>query len=554
MAPTVALCLLAAVAMAVALWLHARLRGQAAAFVQTRRQLEESRERLQLALDGADEALWDWNVQERRTYYSDRWSRMLGYSPEEIGESVEVFDRLVHPEDLAASVRKLEAHMRGETGTYQAEFRMRTRDGAWRWIQARGKVVARDAAGAPVRVAGTHLDVTSQKECAAALAQARDAALAASRSKSAFLANMSHEIRTPMNGIIAIAELLLETVPGEPQRGYAEIVRNSGEALLALLNDILDFSKIEAGELHIESTPFDLPQAVRQTVDLFALAAERKNIPIAVEIAPETPSWVAGDPWRLRQVLMNLVGNALKFTGRGGIAVRCRPVPDDSGRIGVEFEVSDTGVGMDPATIGSLFRPFTQADDSTTRRYGGTGLGLAISKQLVELMHGRIEASSVPGQGSTFRFTAGLDRPASSAVAETDPGDAAPREAVLPARILLAEDNAINQKVLSHLLAHLGHSVEIVSSGREAVEAAGAGRYDAILMDCQMPEMSGYEATRLIREQDASGRRLPIIALTANAMSTDRDRCLAAGMDDYLSKPVKIDTLSRVLERWLAEP
>ena len=551
-----ALCLLAAVVIAAVLFilrLRGRLRAQAAAFKRATRQLEESRERLQLALDGADEAFWDWNVKEHRTLYSERWSQMLGYSPEEIGNSVEIWERLVHPEDLAPAMRKLQDHMEGLSETYQAEFRMQARDGSWRWIQARGKVVTRAADGSPARVAGTHMDVTEQKQLAAALAQARDAALAASRAKSSFLANMSHELRTPMNGIIGVSELLLKTACDEQQREYAEIVRSSSEALLAILNDILDFSKIEAGELQVECTPFDLHGVLQQTADLFSLTVANKKLSMAVEIAPDVPSWVAGDPGRLRQVLVNLLGNALKFTERGRISLRCWRVPDDSGRLGVEFEISDTGVGIDPAVIDSLFRPFTQADESTTRRYGGTGLGLAISKQLVELMHGRIQATSVPGEGSTFRFTVALEPPAADSVAEMERHDTAPRAAARPAHILLAEDNLVNQRVISHLLSHLGHSVDIVPNGREAVAAAGSGRYDAILMDCHMPEMSGYEAAPLIRQQDHSGRRPPIIALTASALPADRGRCLEAGMDDYVSKPVNLETLSKVLDEWLAD-
>lgn len=536
------------------LYLRRKLRSQAVAFGEAQRQLEVSRDQLRLALDGADEGLWDWDVKEHRTYYSERWSRMLGFSPEEIGSSVDAWERLVHPDDRLTAIRKLDIHMEGKSEAYQAEYRMQSKDGGWRWIQARGKVVTRSADGSPVRVAGTHLDITEQKKLAGALAKARDEALAASRSKSAFLANMSHEIRTPMNGIVGIAELLLITSLDEQQRRYAGIIRSSSEALLAILNDILDFSKIEAGQMQMECRPFDLHDLMRRTADLFVLTAASKKLAMSVEIADDVPSHVSGDAGRLRQVLTNLLGNAMKFTERGRVSIRCRRASNDPERVGIEFEISDTGLGIEPAVLDTLFRPFAQADESTTRRYGGTGLGLAICKQLVELMHGHIHATSVPGEGSTFRFIIELQPTLAAGTVENDLDNSLPRAETRRAHILVAEDNAINQKVIAHLLEHLRHSVEIVTNGREAIMAAESRSFDIILMDCQMPEMGGYEAARLIRQGTGPGRRTPIIALTANALSTDRERCIEAGMDDYVSKPVKLDTLTKVLDKWLVEP
>jgi PAS domain S-box-containing protein len=530
--------------------LHRRLRSQRAAFLLAQKLLEENREQLQLALDGANEALWDWKVKENQTYYSDQWSRMLGYSPEEIGRSVDIWEQLVHPEDVQDTSRKLQAHLEGVTDNYQAEFRMRTREGGWRWIQARGKVVARAADGSPARVAGTHLDVTEYKEITEALAKARDAALAASRAKSSFLANMSHEIRTPMNGIIGTSELLLESAQDERQRELAEIILFSSTALLTILNDILDFSKIEAGKLQMERAPFDLHAAVRQSLNLFSPAAGRKKLSLTAEIDPTVPCWIWGDSGRLRQILLNLIGNALKFTEQGGVAVRCRRVASSENSLQVEFEINDTGPGMGSEVLDLLFQPFQQADGSITRRHGGTGLGLAISKHLAELMHGSITVSSVAGEGSTFRLT--LDVSEAPAATPVAPRRTSGKPSTLvSARILLAEDNPVNQKVAALMLQRLGHSVDIVSNGREAIEAAGREHYDAILMDCQMPQVSGYEATRQIRCSAGAGPRPPIIALTANSMSADREACLEAGMDDYVRKPVTLEALANVLDKWM---
>lgn len=534
-----------------ALRMHSRMRAQSIAYKNAQQLLEESHERLELALDGANEALWDWDIKANRTYYSERWSQMLGFSPQEIGDSVDMWGCLVHPEDFAAATQKLEAHLAGASENYQAAFRMKTKQGDWRWIQARGKVVARASDGSPVRVAGTHLDVTEQKELARALADARDAALAASKAKSAFLASMSHEIRTPMNGIIGISELLLEGSVDQQQRAYAEIIRDSSEALLTIVNEVLDFSKIEAGEMSIDYQPVDLHAVLRQAADLFSVAAKRKNVAVNLEITPDVPTNVSADAGRLRQVLVNLLGNALKFTSCGSVSLCCRTVPNSSQHSSIEFEISDTGIGMEPAVLTTLFRPFIQADATTSNRYGGTGLGLAISKQLVELMHGSIQVTSVAGKGTTFRVLLPLQQ---STLPRRHLGKVeidAQISGLCRAHILVAEDDLINQTVIKHMLTRLGHTVDIVSDGQKAVEATRSTEYDVILMDCQMPEMNGYEAARLIRQRYGSVDRPPVIALTANAMATDRQDCIDAGMDDYIAKPVSLRTLTKVLDPWL---
>jgi PAS domain S-box-containing protein len=430
----------------------------------------------------------------------------------------------------------------------------------------------RDADGKPVGFLAISRDCTARKEAEFEAARARDAAEAANRAKSEFLANMSHEIRTPMNGIIGMTDLALDTTLTAYQADCLKTVRISAESLMTILNDVLDFSKIESRKLTLEAVRFVLADVIGEALKPLGVSAGQKGIKLLCDVAPDLPASVVGDPVRLKQVVINLIGNAIKFTDQGEVVLSIREESRSEDSIRVHFSVRDTGIGIPADKHAAIFEAFHQADGSTTRRFGGTGLGLTISSTLVALMDGRIWVESEPGVGSAFHFTAAFKRAvegdavvdetrlASSCVlilddhvdrAQTPPVPSAePRSsAVRPASVLVAEDNVVNQRVVSGLLSRRGHRVVIVSDGQEAVAATGREPFDIVLMDVQMPGMGGFEATAAIRDREReTGQHLRIVAMTAHAMNGDRERCLAAGMDGYLSKPIDSKLLFESVE------
>jgi two-component system sensor histidine kinase/response regulator len=648
--------------------------------------VKQSEERFQLVSRATDDGLWDWNLETNAVWFNESFGALLGYLPGQLPPSREVWTLGIHPEDYEALMAGLNAFFGSKEKTWSGEYRFRRANGTYAIVLDRGHVV-RDAGGRPLRMVGSFMDISERKHIEQELARARDTALESTRSKSQFLANMSHEIRTPMNGVMGMAGLLLDTELDRDQREFAETIHESGELLLTIINDILDFSKVEAGKLSFEALDFDLREVVEGTIEMLGETARKQGLELIGHIGSEIVTHLRGDPGRLRQILTNLVNNAIKFTPHGEVVLRV----SEHGEKMLRFEVRDTGIGIDSAAQQRLFQPFNQADGSTTRKYGGTGLGLAIARQLVEMMHGEIGVESTPGQGSTFWFTACFDHQETApqirgrddlaglralivddnatnrqilelqlgslrmycasvpsgadalkmlrwARAQGAPFDLAildmqmpemdgrmlagaikadpaiagtrlimlsslgkhldttdfkaagieeylvkpvrqsrlyeclakvlgaaetkPASSRLPAglpadllvarsgtRVLLAEDNLINQKVAGRQLHRLGYHADCVPDGQAVLTALREVPYDIILMDCQMPELDGYEVTARIREQEGTERHTWIIAMTANAMTGDRELCLVAGMDDYVSKPVHIEALAECLER-----
>jgi len=671
--------------------------GEESAKLEIARQsgdLREAQERFQRAVSGTQDAMFEFNLRTGETWYSPRFREMLGYAATDSGADGQI-ETFIHPDDGAIVGKAMGDHLTFGL-PYDVEYRLRKHDGEWLWVRSRASA-ERDLEDRPLWLAGSIRDITDERAGREAMVLATQEAEAASRAKSTFLATMSHEIRTPMNGIIGMTGLMLETSLDRVQRDYAETIRASADSLLTILNDILDFSKIEAGKLDIEHLELDLRSNVDDVGSIMAFQAAAKSLELVVNVRPEVPERVFGDPQRIRQCLLNLVGNAIKFTPSGEVVLEVCCVGRQDGRALVHFEVRDTGIGIPEQSLDRLFQPFTQADSSTTRRFGGTGLGLSIVRKLVEMMGGQVGAHSQPGKGSTFWFTLPLEpaeiggaapqqdhnadgrrvllvddsatnrqvmasqlkhagyavETVSSAMAALailrkpgpQPFDAvvldyqmpdmdgamlgeqivksreiAPTRLMLltsldrsgdmqrfaqigfsayltkPVRtrellaclnralshdaqdwhmhsqpiitrgtlvatetrrqysgqVLLVEDNAINQRVARRFLERLGCEVQVVGDGRQAVEAFERGSYTFILMDMQMPVMDGLEATRRIRELESGGaKRTPIVALTANAMMGTLERCLEAGMDDYLTKPLDISRLQDVLDRFM---
>ena len=663
----------------------ARKLAQSARACRVEDELRRQSWRLSLATEAAGIGVWEYDVRSGRLTWDTQMHTVFDIPPDRFGGRFEDFAKAVHPDDAERVAREFGAAL-AHDDQFELEFRIRRGDGSTRHLYGAGRV-QRDLAGAPELVVGVNFDVTARREAEEAMRAARDLAEAANVAKSDFIANMSHELRTPMNGIIGMTELALETELSDAQRAYLRVVRSSADGLLAILNDILDFSKIDAGELQLEAIPFSLGVTVAETLKAMSVRAERKHLELVLDLPDDLPALSVGDPGRLRQVLVNLCDNAIKFTHRGEVIVRVQSTPVDANTDAIALTVRDTGIGIERAQQERVFEAFQQVDASVTREYGGTGLGLSITRQLITRMGGSIALESAPGEGTTFtvhlvlprapetiasvpplrRFEGHValvvdDHPLgretvgrllahwgfavhyaadgeqalalardpglaldlfvvdgvmprldgfgfAEALRDHDPtamrrvvllssggrkGDAARcralgirgfltkpatpaelRELVTrvlgdvrtpafgsalitrhsmqeqprPLHVLLVEDNPVNQAVVKGMLASLGHDVTIAGDGEAALAATREGTFDLILMDLQMPRLDGMEATRRLRARDAGRPRVPVIALTANAMASAREECLAAGMDDHLAKPVRLAQLRAALAR-----
>ncbi|NWH03667.1 ABC transporter substrate binding protein [Desulfobacter latus] len=581
--------------------------------------LRRERERLANVIRGTGVGTWEWNVQTGETVFNEQWARICGYRLSELlPVSIDTWMHLVHPDDLKKAKNFLNRHFSGELAFFDAECRMKHKNGHWVWVEDKGRVISRTHDGKPMMMFGTHADITERKQAQkklhqslmeteqanTALKKARNKLMTvnehlknqtelatqmatraekATRAKSEFLANMSHEIRTPMNGIIGMTGLLLDTNLSDEQHLFMRNIKTSADALLTLINDILDFSKIEAGKLDMEILDFELSSFLDDFAQMMAMKAHEKDLELICAASPEVPELLQGDPGRLRQILINLTDNAIKFTETGEVVIQAHLKHENKEEVLIYFSVKDTGVGIAADKQDHLFEQFTQVDTSITRKYGGTGLGLAISKKLAHLMGGEIGVISPvpenigpesPGleshpsgrrhSGSLFWFTAQFKK---QTVSETGH-----HQKIIPdrltnarirhlgddikqphGRILLAEDNITNQIVAKAILEKSGYYVDAVANGIEAVRSLEKIPYDLVLMDLQMPELDGFEATRMIRNAVSKVIHpdIPVIAMTANAMAGDREKCLNAGMNDYISKPVDPIILVEKIEKWL---
>ncbi|MCA9663064.1 MAG: PAS domain-containing protein [Myxococcales bacterium] len=489
---------------------------------------ESQRERLELVLEGTRLGMWDWNPQTNEVVFDERWAQMLGHSLDEIDFSLESWSSRVHPDDLEPCLADIQAHIEGRTDFYENVHRMRHADGRWVYILDRGRIVARDADGRPIRFTGTHTDITAQCE-----AERRARELAHTRTQ--FLARMSHEIRTPLHGMLGVAQLLDDTGLTTPQERLLKVLSESGETLLVLINDIIDFARADDGALQLAAAPFDVGALLTSIVDLFRPRATKKGLRFTHEADLGPLPFARGDAHRVRQVLSNLVSNAIKFTADGAVKIVATRAGND-----LHFDVIDTGPGI--IDTERIFLAYEQEDPLNAGRHNGAGLGLAIVQRIVESMGGEIGVESRVGLGS--RFWVRIPAPSCDAPAPVDPRDRAVNQRM---RVLVADDNPINQLVIQTMLANAGHDCETVDTGAQALQVALREPFDCIFLDLHMPELGGVEVASRLRRSGFPGR---LVAASADAMLETQAHCRAVGFDDFLAKPFsQADLLDRLHTR-----
>jgi len=499
---------------------------------------QREKESLSLAVTSANAGAWQWDLINNTFTLDPQCRNMIGFD-EKSQTHLDDLLRMTHPADKEKIIAETQYAIKNHQD-HNSEFRVIHTDGTILFMSIHGKAYY-DEQGHPSHMVGLLWDISPQKKIEEMLRSSKVSAEKANRAKSVFLATMSHEIRTPLNGVIGMATLLSDTQLTPEQRKYAQTIELSGNTLLNIINDVLDFSKIESGRLELEFIDFDLRETITETVNIMSPHAHQKKLVMDITLAPNVPQWINGDATRLNQILINLLSNAIKFTQTGKITTA---VSLDNNKL--RFDVTDTGIGIAPDVKEKLFKSFSQGDISTTRKYGGTGLGLAISKRLVEFMKGEIGVDSIPEQGSTFWFTIPLN-PAQSE--NHDVEETAPSPTSLNFKnthILIAEDNDVNQQVIVSMLKKLGvNNITIANNGLDVLNKLEKNSYSVIFMDCEMPEMDGYETTRHIRQKYK--KHIPIVAMTAHALQGDKEKCLEAGMDDYIAKPIDRNELTRIL-------